>query len=60
MLNGIADAQITEAEMLDILSTYDREASLLCNANNKANWNVETDVLNETLVTEQVRRERKC
>lgn len=52
---GIADAQLTEAQMITILETYDREASLLCNKNSHANWNVQTDVLNETLVEQQVR-----
>lgn len=53
---GIADAQsLSEAEMIAALEEYDRAASLLCNKNSHANWAVQTDVLNETLVVEQVR-----
>lgn len=52
---GIADAQLSQDDMIAALETYDREASLLCNKNTHANWNVQTDVLNLTLVDEQVR-----
>jgi hypothetical protein len=44
----------TEDDMKAILAEYDRDASLLCNKNAKANWNVQTDVLNTSLVAEQV------
>lgn len=53
MTYGIANAQ-TQDEMIKILADYDREASLLCNKNSKANWAVQTDVLNTSLVAEQV------
>lgn len=56
-LHGFVKTQ-TESEMIQILAEYDREASQLCNKNVKANWNVQTDVLNSDLVAEQV-RERK-
>lgn len=54
MTHGVARAQVTEAEMIQLLADYDREAKLLCNKNAKADWAVQTDVLNETLVAEQV------
>jgi hypothetical protein len=51
---GFTQSQVPESEMLQILADYDREASLLCNKNVKANWNVQTDVLNEGNKAEQV------
>jgi tRNA G26 N,N-dimethylase Trm1 len=59
LLIGIAQAQVTENEMIQILTDYDREASQLCNKNVKANWNVQTDVLNTDLVAEQVSERKK-
>lgn len=55
--HSVIDAQVspTEEQIRTILADYDREASLLCNKNAKANWNVQTDVLNDTLVAEQVK-----
>lgn len=47
-------SQISETEMLGILSTYDTDASKLCNENAKANWAVQTDVMNTSLVAIQV------
>jgi peptidyl-dipeptidase A len=41
-------------EMQAVLETYDEEAALLCNANVKASWNVQTDVNNEQFKEEQV------
>lgn len=52
---NIAEAQLTQDQMITVLETYDREASLLCNKNQHASWAVQTDVLNTTLVAEQVR-----
>jgi tRNA G26 N,N-dimethylase Trm1 len=52
---GVIQAQITQTEMLQILADYDREASELCNKNAKANWNVQTDVLNDDNKAAQVR-----
>jgi LPS O-antigen subunit length determinant protein (WzzB/FepE family) len=49
-----ADAQ-TEAEMIGYLADYDLQAKQLCNKNVHANWNVQTDVMNASLVVEQVR-----
>lgn len=51
----LALAQILEPEMIRILDQYDQEAKVLCNKNSIANWNVQTDVLNTSLVVEQVR-----
>lgn len=60
MTHGIveirAQQQLTEAEMIQVLATYDSEAKDLCNKNVHANWNVQTDVLNASLVVEQVRK----
>lgn len=56
MTHGIAKAQqVSQAEMIQILATYDQEAKLLCNKNSIANWNVQTDVMNVSLVAVQVR-----
>lgn len=54
----LALAQILEPEMIRILDQYDQEAKVLCNKNSIANWNVQTDVLNTSLVVEQVRWEK--
>lgn len=59
MTHGIAKAQVTEDEMKEILATYDQQASLLCTKSSNANWNVQTDVMNASLVAVQV-SERKC
>lgn len=40
--------------MITILADYNREAAVLCNKNALASWSVQTDVLNETLVVEEV------
>lgn len=60
MALGMARAQApTEAEMIEILNSYNTEATAMCTKSSLANWAVQTDVLNTTLVVEQV-RERKC
>lgn len=55
--HGIVEtqAQLTEPEMIEVLATYDSEASIWCNKNVHAIWNVQTDVLNSSLVADQVR-----
>lgn len=52
-LSHVAEAQVDEAVMRIVLNSYNEQASLLCNRNSKANWAVQTDVLNETLKEEQ-------
>lgn len=54
-LTAIVIAQLNEDQMRLVLEDYDRAASLLCNKNAHANWAVQTDVLNASLVVEQVR-----
>lgn len=49
-------AQLNQTAMVAALDAYDREALVLCNKNSMANWAVATDVLNASLVVEQVRR----
>lgn len=51
--NGLIRA-LTDDEMLIILKDYDHDAALLCNKNAKANWDVQTDVLNQSLQDTQV------
>ncbi|CRL05281.1 CLUMA_CG018154, isoform A [Clunio marinus] len=46
-------AQTTQDDMINILAEYDKNTSALCNQNTKANWDVQTDVLNEALVEKQ-------
>lgn len=48
-------AQLNQNAMIAALEAYDREALVLCNKNSMANWAVATDVLNASLVVEQVR-----
>lgn len=48
-------AQLNQTAMVAALEAYDREALVLCNKNTMANWAVATDVLNASLVVEQVR-----
>jgi hypothetical protein len=50
-------AQVNEAQMKQILEDYDKDASKLCNENAKANWDVQTDVLNDDKVKIQVNYE---
>lgn len=40
--------------MKQILDAYNRNASLICNKNVKADWDVQTDVMNETKVAIEV------
>lgn len=47
-------SKATETEIKSILANYDRDASLLCNENSIANWNVQTDTNNVTLKDIQV------
>lgn len=60
MIFGIATAQeISVDDMKGHLENYERDASLLCNKQAKANWDVQTDVLNEEKVVVQVREKVK-
>jgi hypothetical protein len=52
---GVVKSEYTESQMIQILADYDRQASELCNKNAKANWKVQTDVLNDEKKAEQVR-----
>lgn len=54
LTQGLVDAQ-TDEEMIAYLTEYDEEAKLLCNKNVHASWNVQTDVMNTSLVADQVR-----
>lgn len=51
---GVTKAQLSEVDMIQVLNEYDQDSSKLCNENSLADWNVQTDVLNTTLVAEQV------
>lgn len=58
LINGLPSdkgSKATEAEIKSILANYDRDASLLCNENSIANWNVQTDTNNATLKEIQVK-----
>lgn len=43
---NIANGQLTEAEMIQRLRTYDDQTKSYCNQQATANWNVQTDVGN--------------
>lgn len=60
MICAFTEAQeVSQDAMIEILKEYEQEASLLCNKNSKANWAVQTDVANLTLVAEQVSESSK-
>lgn len=57
LINGLPSdkgSKATEAEIKSILANFDRDASLLCNENSNADWNVQTDTNNATLKDIQV------
>ena len=57
LINGLPSdkgSKATEAEIKNILTNYDHDASLLCNENSKANWDVQTDTNNAKLKEVQV------
>lgn len=52
LINGLPNdkgSKATEAEIKIILANYERDASVLCNENSIANWNVQTDTNNAKL-----------
>lgn len=56
MALGMVRAQApTQEEMIGHLENYNTEATAMCTKSSLANWAVQTDVLNLTLVAEQVR-----
>lgn len=63
LINGLPSdkgSKATEADIEIILANYDRDASLLCNENSIANWNVQTDTNNAELKEIQVNIITNC
>ena len=51
---GITAQGLSEEEMRTILNTYDIDSKVFCNAQAKANWDVQTDVGNTEKERKQV------